>query len=427
MKVSRFQRLKVSRKKLETLIHWNVGTPAYWRIKLSTLTLVAIFIPFFLKTAATFAADDQPKSNDRNSIISKTLDIFSGYYKILATFSKSNTTKENIAGVLQRLRLELNPKLTKNLTLDLVYDHELLLNDFSNTSDFGLIRQNNQKNFAFLDLDKVISDTDHVYERHLLHRAYLKYESGHSRWTLGKQLIDWGRLRFYSALDLFNQPLPSNIEADERLGFDALNVELFSDNFSGINLIYGPGRNDDKNSYGLKLYKKIKTYDTFLIAAKHEEDKIMGLGFDGYLLDAGLRGEFTYTKSGKERYPRAGIGLDYSFTPKTTVTLEYFYNGAANGDFGAFSTSLIESRKRLSLQKHLVSGMASYDVTPLLKFKALGIFDIIGKSAFLNPELRYNITENFDAAIGAQCFIESEGSEFQDQNNVYYAELKYFF
>jgi hypothetical protein len=354
-------------------------------------------------------------------------DIFSGYYKVLPTFTKSSSTKENISAVLQRLRLEFKPQLTKNIKLFVTYDHELLLNDFSQNPDFALIRQDNQKDLAWWDADQVISDTKHVYEQQLLFRCYLQFESEKSRIAFGKQLIDWGRLRFYSPLDLFNPPNPSDIEADERTGFDALNIELFGDNFTSLNLIYGPGHTSDEDSYALRLYKKIFSYDTFFIVAKHLKEKTIGLGFDGYLKKAGFRGEFTFTKLGQERYPRAALGLDYSFSAKTSGLAEYFYNGAANGDYAVFSTSLLDQRQKLSLKKQLLSLSLTHEITPLFKFKWAAIYDIVGKSVFLNPELRYNITENTDAAIGAQFFAKNDNSEFQDKHNMYYAEVKLFF
>ncbi len=354
-------------------------------------------------------------------------DSFSGCYKALGAVTKSTSSKEDIYYALQRVRLEFEPKLTKNIELNLTYDHELILNDFSNTPDFDLIRQRDQKHSTWFDADQVISDTKHVNEKQLLHRAFIKFESDHSRLTFGKQLIDWGRMRFYSPLDLFNPPIPSNIEADERVGFDALNIEFSSDNFSGINLLYGPNTTEATSSYGLRFYKKIATYDTFLLAAKHEKDRIVGIGFDGYIKDAGFRGEFSYTRSGKEKYARVSIGADYSLSPKATVLMEYFYNGAANGDYDAFANSIFVQSQQLTLKKHLLSQMITYEITPLFKFRWLSIYDIVGKSAFLTPELRYNIKENLDIAVGSQLFIKSLGSEFQNSNNIYYAELKLFF
>lgn len=381
----------------------------------------------FLACNTSFAAPSSSSEPTTNTFFSELKDAFCGYYKILTSSSKSTQTQEGIFGALQRLRLEFKPKITKNIDLNLTYDHELFLNDFSGLSDFNLIRQKNLRSLSFFDTDQVITDTDHVYERQVLSRAYVKFQSPHSRVTFGKQLIDWGRMRFYSPLDIFNPPIPTDIEADERIGFDALNIELSSDNFSGINLVLGPGRTDDQNSYGLKFYKKIQTYDTFLIAVRHWEDTIAGLGFDGYIKDAGLRGEFTYTKSGKETYPRAALGIDYNFPHQVYCLLEYFYNGAANSDYNAFAGSLLEQIKRLSLKKNLLSFMASYKITPLLKASLSNIYDFDGKSDYLNPELRYNIKENLDVACGSQIFIKSAGSEFQGDNNVYYFELKYFF
>ncbi len=374
---------------------------------------ILIIISYLLVTSRAYAS---PAS-----------DMIAGYYKVLSAFSRSTTTKEGIFYILQRLRLEFTPKLTKNIEANFTYDHELMLNDFSRTSDFNTIRQKNQRSLAWWDADHVITDTKHVYERQSLHRAFLKFGSPHSRVTFGKQLIDWGKMRFYSPLDLFNPPLPSDIEADERVGFDALNVELFSDNFSGLNILYGPGRTGSQDSYGMKFNKKLGTYDTILIIAKHLKEKVLGFGFDGYLWNTGLRGEFTHTKAGKERYPRASIGIDHTFSSETNCLLEYFYNGAANGIFSAFSNSLLESRKRLSLRKNLVSASISRKLTPLFKAQLQLIYDINGKSAFVNPELSYNIKENIDAKAGAQIYAQTPGSEFQDSNNLYYCELKLYF
>jgi hypothetical protein len=362
-----------------------------------------------------------------DNVFSETIARISGYYKMLAAFSKTTGTKEGFFSVLQRGRLEWKPKINENWDAAFTYDHELLINDFANTSDFDLIRQKNQKNLAFWDADKVITDTDHVFERHLLYRAYVVFHSPQSRWTLGKQLIDWGRMRFYSPLDIFNAPLPSDIEADERVGFDGINVELFGGDFSSLNFVFGPGEDEEKTSFGLRGYKKIGTYDFFAIAADHEDDLVFGFGWDGYIKKAGFRGEFTYTKDGGDEAARVAVGCDTNFGAKTYAAAEYFYNGLANGNADAFSGSLTEQRRRLSLEKNLIGIMATHELTPLLKLKAAVICDVDGESAFFNPEIRYNVRENLDVATGAQLFVENAGSEFAQYENLYYLEAKLFF
>ncbi len=377
--------------------------------------------------AGEIAAEEAAVEETAPNFLQKISEAFSGYYKVLTSFSKTTDTEEGIFGALQRLRLEFKPRLTDQLELNVTLDQEVLMNDFSNTSQFGMIRQLNQRGLSWLDGDYVSADTDHAYIRTALYRLYAKYETAHSRWIFGKQMIDWGRMRFFSPADIFNQPLPTSLEYDERLGFDALNVEFFSDDFTSLNLIYGPAGDPSGMSQVLRLFKKFDTYDTFVIAGNHQERIVSGFGFDGYLGQAGFRGEFTYTYSDDEEYARASIGLDHSFTEKTTGIVEYFYNGAANGDYDTFSTNLLDSRERLSLEKNLISFMVLHELTPLLKAKLATIVDPRGASVFVNPELRYNVRENLDVAAGAQLYVENEDSEFQRQQNLFYVEMKAFF
>jgi len=355
------------------------------------------------------------------------LNRFSGYYKMLASFSRTAGTKEGFFSVLQRGRLTWEPQLNTHWDAQITVDNELLLHDFAHTPEFALLRQKDYKDLAFWDTDKTVTDRDHIFFRHAVYRAFLTCHGEDFRVTMGKQLVDWGRMRFYSPLDIFNQPLPSDIEPQERVGFDGFNVELFGGEFSSLSFVFGPGENEESTSFGIRGYKKIGTYDLSVIAADHQDDLVFGLGWDGYLKDAGFRGEFTYTKNGGDEGLRVALGCDYNFGTKTYVAAEYFYNGLANGDTGAFSGSLTEQRRRLSLEKNLIGIMATYELTPLIKLKGTAICDLDTESAFLNPEIRYNVRENLDVACGAQLFVEKAGSEFADHENLFYVETKLFF
>jgi hypothetical protein len=383
-----------------------------------------LFILCFLSPSVALAAEPIPQNPN---IFNKIFHAVSGYYKSLNFISKTKDTEEGLFGALQRLRVEVESKFTDNLSMNLVYDHEALFNDFANTGDFSLIRQEDLGDLSFWDTDKVISDTDHVYERHLLNRAFLTFQSERSRWIVGKQLIDWGRMRGYSPLDIFNPPSPTDLEPEERIGFDALNAEWFFGAAGSLNFIFGPGHDSQETSFGLKVAQKVGTYDVNILIAKKEKDKTVGVGFDGYIKNAGFRGEFSYTKSGDEHYPRAAIGMDYNFPHQIYAFLEYFYNGAANGNYDTYVDSLVEQRHRLSLEKHLLSLLLTHDLTPLVKLKGFLVYDVVGESVFFNPEVRYNIKENLDAACGAQLYAESQGSEFENSQNLYYVEVKYFF
>lgn len=352
----------------------------------------------------------------------------SGYYKNLAVFSKTTSTQENFFIDTQRLRLEGNVKLTESLLLCLIYDNEVLINDFSRTSDFELVRQKEQKRLSSLDADKTLSDRRHAYWKHSLYRAYLKYTGPSLHFIAGKQAIDWSRMRLYHPLDLFNPISPLDLEKDEKIGVDALNIEMYPAKLSSLNFIYVPFKNREKSGLGIRASHKINDYDISLIAAEYKKAIVGGFSFDGYIKEAGLRGELTTTKKdNKKEFLRAAIGLDHNFSPKIYAAAEYFYNGGAEKDVSQFLNSYEFSSQALSIRKHILGIGSEYEISGITKLSAYTFYDFAGKSVFLNPELRYNVFTNLDMNLGVQSFWGNEESEFGSYKNTYYYQLKYFF
>jgi hypothetical protein len=369
---------------------------------------------FFLFVSQSFALDTK-------------LDV-GGYYKNLFTTSRSQVTREDLFADTQRLRLEFryNPSPWEYF---ISFDNEAIVNDFENTPDFDFIRSKNQAFNTSLDLDKTSVDDDHLYLRHGLYRAYVKYNGDNLHMVLGKQAIDWGKMRFYSPLDLFNPPGPIDIEYEERIGVDAINLNLTNQNFAGLNLIIAPSDDPDINQYGLKLYNKVGTYDLSLIAAQIRKDTVVGFSFDGYLKDAGLRGEVSHTiRDNDDAFSRAAIGLDYNFGKKIYVLIEQFYNGGHDShNASTIGNSYQNFRDLLSFKKNLASLFIKYTITPLLEFRNAVIYDEDGRSVVENPELKYNFSPNTDISIGAQLYEGSNDSEFGTYQHLYYLEFQWFF
>jgi hypothetical protein len=351
----------------------------------------------------------------------------SGYYKNLYTTSSSQVTDEGIFADLNRFRLELQ-NISDPWQFNLTLDNEALVNDFANTADFDILRSKDQKNITPADWDKISVDNDHLFLRHSIYRAYLKYYSPEFQVVLGKQAVDWGRMRFYSPFDLFNTLSPLDIEQDERVGIDAVNLNFSHSESSGFNTIIVPGQ-EEKSGAGFKAYKTISTYDFAVIAAYFRKTQTYGFSFDGYLGDAGLRGEITHTQLDNERaFPRASVGIDYNFSEKLYALLEHFYNGG-NDDNPAsnFTSSYRVSQELLSLKKNLTSLWLQYRLTPLLKINGVIIYDWAGQSTAITHELQYDVTKNTRIAVGAQNFFGGDNSEFGDVEHTYYVEFKWFF
>jgi hypothetical protein len=351
----------------------------------------------------------------------------SGYYKNLFVGSQSAATKEDFFADTNRLRLELK-KQVDPWQFYLTLDNEAIINDFANTPDFDLIRSKNQNELAYWDLDKNSVDNDHLFLRHSIYRAYIKYYSDQFQAVLGKQAVDWGRTRFYSPLDLFNPTGPIDLEPEERVGVDAVNLN-FSPQDWNINLVGVPGEDAGETRYGIKISKTVTPFDYALVAASINKDTVVGFQFDGSLADAGFRGEISHTETDSQKsFARASIGMDYNFTEKIYLLMEQFYNGGhEDNNAGAFTSSYKLARQFMSLKRNLTSSYLKYALTPLLDFAVTTIYDWDGKSAVVNPQVKYNMTSNADLAVGTQLFFGKNDSEFGVYENLVYVEFKWFF
>lgn len=352
---------------------------------------------------------------------------FHGYYKILQNSSRSMYTDEEIFSDTNRLRLEFNKRMNP-WQFYITLDNEAIVNDFEHTADFDMIRSMQQKNTASLDLDKVSVDSDHLYLRHSIYRAYIKYYQPEFQATVGKQAVDWGKLRFYSPLDVFNPVGPLALEPDERIGVDAVNINWAPESFAGINAVAAPGENDEKSGGGVRVYKKISTYDLALIVSSMRKNETYGVSFDGYIKSAGFRGEIAHVnQDNKRQFPRVGLGVDYTFTEKFYGLIEQFYNGGSENDTANFYSSYLSAREIMSVEHNLTSTWLKYAVTPLLNFNNYVLYDWDGKSVAFNPEFVYNIRQNADLRVGSQFYWGNANTEFGEYQNTYYAEFKWFF
>lgn len=352
----------------------------------------------------------------------------SGYLKDIFSASRTMGTGQHYYSNLQRTRVEAKKELGNNMKADVSLDNEFLIGDFFKTPEYHALRSNDQHQLNLVDLDKVYATRSHVDARVSVYRAFVKYDNPEYQATIGRQMIDWGRTKFYSPTDLFNPINPLTVEKDERMGVDAVNVE-FTMKDAKYDAIAAPMRTLGDSSFGIRRYWRQDTYDMFLMAADIRNDAVVGYCFDGYYGKAGLRGEFTQTHSEHGRnYPRATIGLDYNFPNKIYLLCEYFYNGGADDNNPEqFAGSYLYASRTLSQHRNLFSTLVEYEVHPLVKWYNYLIYDLDKGSVYFNPELKYNIITNFDLSVGAQLYAGSVTSEFGNYQNLYYTQAQYFF
>ena len=230
-------------------------------------------------------------------------------------------------------------------------------------------------------------------------------------------------------MDLFNPNSPLDIERDERVGVDAVNATASITDFIDLDLVYAPYGALKKSSFAARTLCRAGNYDIFFMTGQFKKNNVMGACVDGYLGGAGVRGECTYTwqKTGGKFF-RIVVGADYAFQNKLRMGGEYFFNGMAHDvNRDEFYNSYQYSREALTLEKNLAGATVGYDITALIKWDNSILYDMGGRSIFINPELKYNMLPNLDITLGAQVFWGTGESEFGAYTNRYYLEMQYFF
>ncbi len=357
---------------------------------------------------------------------------FSGYFKDLASASRSYFTDQGWADNLDRLRLTYDGKYKNWLELHVDFDNEIHSGNYIGLPDFEAVRE--RQSGAWLDLLHVYFNEKHFYWDTSLYRGYASFHTRSASVTLGRQRIGWGTARFWSPMDVFNPISPLQVEADERQGVDAALLEVGSPGALRGNLVYSPQNGFRRSSSAVRLSRTIHNYDFDLAAARFGEDWWGGADFAGQLRGAGLRGELTY----RWRRPEPGavasrdalrfvVGADYAFPNSLYLIAEYFYNqGQPNLAPGQpLNPGLLfrYSNEIFTLRRHFLSGGATYALTPLWKLEAFAVADVTGPSAAFLPELKHSLSANADLNLGAQLFTSGPKGEFHGVSPLAYIEF----
>lgn len=359
---------------------------------------------------------------------------FGGYFKDLASGSRSYFTEDPWGDNLDRLRLTYDGKYKDWFTVHFDYDNEVHEGNLIGLPDFEVVRD--RQSTAWLDLSTVIVNRNSLYWDTSLYRGYVSLHNDSATLTVGRQRIGWGTARFWSPMDMFNPISPLQIEPDERQGVDAASLELRSAGALRWNAIYAPQDGFRRSTSALRLSRTIHNYDFDVAAARFGQDWTTGFDSAGQVRGAGVRGELTY----RWRHPIPGsipvstrnalrlvIGSDYAFASGLYLVAEYFYNQGQpdlpqNRPFDP-NVLLQFSNEIFTLHRHFVSAGASYPVTPLWKLEAYVVSDVAGPSAVVLPRLSHNLTANTDLNFGAQLFASSRNGEFHGLSDVVYIEF----
>lgn len=345
-----------------------------------------------------------------------------GYYKNLGLGSETVDHNKYFLD-LNRFRLDFTGDWKDIFILKIIYDQEGLLGSYLRTNEFQRIKSFERHDL--LDLDWELADRKDFYWHHYLYRAYLRFQSEKFNLSVGRQRIAWGTGKFWNPTDIFNPFNPIQVERDERIGVDSIDAEFFIQPMTGINLVYAPQDSSSRSKAALKFKTTFKDWDFSLLGGKSLKDKVIGGDFATTIFDGGFRGEaIYYFAHTRKNFLQFILNYDYTFKNSFYFLVEYYYN---SGPLPKSEFVQLIDRGISTLTRHLIGVNLGYDITPLLRGDLYLIFGPKKEGVFIQPKVRYSLTQNLEVVGGVQWFNQRKGSEFEFNRDLYFIYIQYYF
>jgi hypothetical protein len=287
-----------------------------------------------------------------------------------------------------------------------------------------------------MDLTHTIKDKDRYLLVQRLDRLNFTFKPGWGSVRIGRQALTWGNGLIFNPMDLFNPFPPADIQRDFKIGDDMVLAQTALPHSADLQLLYvvrrDPDTNNvetDQNSLAGLLHFAVGTTEFDMMASRHFDDYVVGLGSSGIWGGAAWRLDTTATflHDGRghntQNYLSGVANLDYSWIwwgKNLYGLLEYYYNGLGESDYaGALSNPDIANRltrgELFVLRKHYLSAEIQVELHPLFTIFFTGINNMQDPSGILQPRAVWNITQNLEMKIGANIFYGNNGdpgSEF---------------
>lgn len=352
-----------------------------------------------------------------------------GYYKsffigiLQPNYQLHNRSIHNptLGVVNNRLRLKFSSELSEGLSLDFSYDFSPRIQDPSLFEKDLFFAQIEPSTYRIEDIDSKIYPRSDEKTRSFalfnnLDRLFFTVSLDFADFYIGRQAISWGSARVINPIDVIAPFAFNELDVEERRGVDAFRIRIPLGMMDELDIGFVAGKNFDLEESAYYLRSKFYAFRTDLsfLLMNFKEHLLMGFDAARSIGGAGSWVEAAYVipfYKNKDAYPkekdyiRISTGVDYNLSPKTYGFLEYHFNSA--GKFKPeeytkeFQYSPFQDGTVYLLGKHYLHAGITYQITPLLPFSGLFIFNINDQSLTFSPTVEYNIRENIYLSGGA--------------------------
>ncbi|MEJ2033029.1 MAG: hypothetical protein P8Y63_08340 [Deltaproteobacteria bacterium] len=282
------------------------------------------------------------------------------------------------------------------------------------------------------DLTQIIREDQESVFYQRLDRLVLTRTFDWGEIRAGRQAVTWGHGLLFNPMDLFNPFAPTDIQREYKLGDDLLYVQISKLKSGDLQMLYVPRRDPDtgevewdQSSLAGKVHFARGVTEFDLMAAKHIECDVFGLGSVGYIGTAAWRFDAVWTHPNEgdsaSDYLSLVSNLDTSWVwwgKNFYGFIEFFYSGIGKvkGDYTAALldpeiTDRLARGELFTVGRFYLDGMVQVELHPLVNLFLTMITNVQDPSGIVLPRLVWDVTENTQLLVGASIPFGAFGTE----------------
>lgn len=392
-----------------------------------------------------------------------------GYYKnFFVAFHQSDylmpffdEQTADMGAVNNRLRLEGFLRPTPFLSFHLAYDFSPRIQDPWLFNHEMVGNGIDPYSYRIIDVDR------HLYPSknkkagsfgifHNIDRLQVTLKTKPADIIFGRQAVAWGSARVVNPTDVIAPFAFQELDTEDPIGVDALRIRAPLGNLGEFDagFIFGKNLQSRQSAFIIRNKVNIAKTDVALLLLKFRRHLLVGVDVARNIGEAGFWLEGAYVMAemmSPWHYPpggayfRSSMGFDYSFNSKLYGFIEYHFSDAGAVKPEAYLHNLSKPAftdgSVYLMGRHYLAPGCSFQMTPLIVLNTVAMVNVIDRSAFITPQLEYNIAQDIYIALGAFFSVGSRpditnallnvepriNSEFGSYPDIYFTAFRIYF
>lgn len=360
-------------------------------------------------------------------ILPKQLEV-DGYIKNLQSLNFDRTFKNLITLNLLHNRLNFKWKSSEHfIAVTELRTRVFWGEEVKQTPGFASLLRNEIEK---INLQTTWIDNESLVAHTNVERLYLDYRKNNLNVRLGRQRINWGVTGTWNPNDIFNAYNFLDFDYEERSGVDGGKVHLDIRPLSSTEIAYS--FSGKKGSVAAIRYSLNKwNYDMQLITGWYNDRLTAGLGWAGYIKDAGFKGETQYYFAAKNTASHINLTLEGDYMLKNGWYLNAGFLLNQEGLNKPVSNwediNLKLSSENLMPTKWNFILTTAKELNPLLSANVGVLYAPGTELLILLPSFNYNMSPNLDVNLLGQSFFASLNGNMEAVNHHFFLRVKWSF